>query len=701
MTIRMDFHLHTVSSKGKDDGFEFSMPWLKNYTKKLGLTAIAITNHNLFDRVQFEQIEQELDCIVLPGVELSLESGHVNLVFDNNQTNLSNLTEACSELQLGSTDGLTLENFKNIFSKLRKGLFIAEYGKSRSLILTDELKDPFFSDYTIVRGVNSQLKFHRALLQLNAPCPVLFSDAHATESDPDPLRNDMAELGLKNTFLQIERFSFSQVLRELKQSTHVRVNEDGKPNTFQIDVEGMTVTVSTGLNLLVGLRGSGKTFFLDHINRQYNNADTSVAYIRQFKNTEDTEQFLKNESNRIVAEARGEWVRKHKPLLDGIVHFYKDDSKDQSDVYLKSLKRFANELASSNIAKQVKLFAEDKYEITDMKSSQASLVKFSEVLSNKALWQYSTPSKRVSQFNNVKSAYMDIRSNVLTREINNEIKARVNGIIDDVKIVVKKTTAIDPVENVDLFNQFARRKEEERIVEAMQAALSEQQDVSRDEYSYKIHVWKANWESAEDFKKNVSVGGRVKVKDALIKPYLKKDYKTFLTNLFSEQYQTHLTLENGTDLSRLLFNFKVELLTSAGTTASGGQQLALGLMMKLDDAKRDDIVLVDEPEGSLDNVFIKDKLIPKLHELAENTPVIVITHNSTLGTLLNPDRLMIAKFDLENRKHQLLTGDFLAGKVADASGHETQSYEDFVEAMEAGIKTYQEKGEKYENLREN
>ncbi len=87
MTIRVDFHIHTLSTESKDDGFEFSLNWLKKYTQTLKMDAIAITNHNAFDLRQFNQISDALDCIVLPGVELSLANGHVNLVFDNTENN--------------------------------------------------------------------------------------------------------------------------------------------------------------------------------------------------------------------------------------------------------------------------------------------------------------------------------------------------------------------------------------------------------------------------------------------------------------------------------------------------------------------------------------------------------------------------------------------------------------------------------------
>ncbi|WP_054776997.1 ATP-binding cassette domain-containing protein [Lacticaseibacillus saniviri] len=272
--------------------------------------------------------------------------------------------------------------------------------------------------------------------------------------------------------------------------------------------------------------------------------------------------------------------------------------------------------------------------------------------------------------------------------------------MESIKNTVKKRTAIQPVDSIDLFHQFERQKEQAKIVDALQIALDEVLDVSEAEYSYTIHVWKGRWTSAEQFLKAAPrKGGKLAVKDDLIKPYLAKEYKTFLSNLFSQNYRTAFTLDSGLDLSRYLANFEVELLTDAGMPASGGQQMALGLMMKLDDAKKADIVLVDEPEGSLDNVFIKKELIPKLRELSESTPVFVITHNSTLGALLNPDRLLIAKFDSNERSYQLLSGDFFAKKVRSPSGQESQSYEAFVDAMEAGIGTYKEKGIQYENLR--
>jgi predicted metal-dependent phosphoesterase TrpH len=43
------------------------------------LDCIAITNHNLFDKNQFETISATLKIPVLPGIEIDLEGGHILL----------------------------------------------------------------------------------------------------------------------------------------------------------------------------------------------------------------------------------------------------------------------------------------------------------------------------------------------------------------------------------------------------------------------------------------------------------------------------------------------------------------------------------------------------------------------------------------------------------------------------------------------
>ena len=142
---------------------------------------------------------------------------------------------------------------------------------------------------------------------------------------------------------------------------------------------------------------------------------------------------------------------------------------------------------------------------------------------------------------------------------------------------------------------------------------------------------------------------------------------------------------------------EVKLLDSDGTPASGGQAVGFALMLRLNEARQRNVILIDEPESSLDNAYIQTELNSALKELAKNRMVFVVTHNSTLGTLLEPDYLVVTTKNEQN-EYTILTGEFSSNKISDSKLNSESSFEKFVEAMEAGIDTYHKKGEIYGNL---
>lgn len=79
---KVDLHIHTVSSI-LDFPFNFDLLKLQKYVEIMKLDIIAITNHNLFDYEQFKEIVEKLNIIVLPGIEISLNTGHLLLISDN------------------------------------------------------------------------------------------------------------------------------------------------------------------------------------------------------------------------------------------------------------------------------------------------------------------------------------------------------------------------------------------------------------------------------------------------------------------------------------------------------------------------------------------------------------------------------------------------------------------------------------------
>ncbi len=72
----------------KDSEFTYSSKWLIKYVNEANLDAIAITNHDLFDKDNYLQVKKDMlkarngePVVVFPGMELALEKFHVNIVF--------------------------------------------------------------------------------------------------------------------------------------------------------------------------------------------------------------------------------------------------------------------------------------------------------------------------------------------------------------------------------------------------------------------------------------------------------------------------------------------------------------------------------------------------------------------------------------------------------------------------------------------
>lgn len=98
--MKIDFHCHTL--KTKEDESEKRNVTDKIFKEKILLSEVkivAITNHNLFDKDQYDRLKEIVknDCKVWPGIELDVigksgTKGHMILISDPNETEKFNDT---------------------------------------------------------------------------------------------------------------------------------------------------------------------------------------------------------------------------------------------------------------------------------------------------------------------------------------------------------------------------------------------------------------------------------------------------------------------------------------------------------------------------------------------------------------------------------------------------------------------------------
>ncbi|TWT11318.1 AAA family ATPase [Streptococcus sp. sy004] len=679
MTRKIDFHIHTVSSI-KDSKFVFSLEWLKKYVETTKLDAIAITNHDLFDKENFEEIKEALEGImVYPGIELTLDVGHVNIVFPVDCIDeLSNFSNWLSEIHQTQSESITSEKLCEQLPCWNKGIYIFELGKSKGVKEIPSV----LNSVVHVGGVPNQLRFNIAHKNSETLIPCLFSDAHATDSDTND-RNNIQKLQNKQTYLQIDSCEFEDIKRCLRDRSKISINKDNLQSV--INVNG--VNISSGLNLVVGKRGTGKTHFLEKIKEEY--GENECYEIKQFE-TARADEYIEKQRKEQGLSALHLWQEKYETQFSKVKDYLNNDATEQENIegFLDDVKKYANEMAISKSSKKYVLFQESEYELSEIGYLENALVNIKEVIEKTEIWNLL--ENRIQKKNNFIDVYSELRGVYLKFRQENDIKEKVNEIMDEVKTTLTARTGISNVQQCSINKVIRRIQLEKKINEFLKDIITETSLKNERLHGYQIQVNLVPYELASQFQKEV--GTREAVNDDLMEAYKKKEFTTFLNILKGKKFY------NEVNLAEYLVRKEVKLLDSDGIPASGGQAVGFALMLRLNEAKNKPIILIDEPESSLDNAYIRNELNKELKQLARNSMVIVITHNSTLGTLLEPDYLIVTSKDNDGN-YSIMSGEFSSTKIRDSIKRiEEKSYDKFIEAMESGIESYAKKGEVYATL---
>ncbi|MCD0743148.1 hypothetical protein I5C50_13290 [Staphylococcus aureus] len=385
------------------------------------------------------------------------------------------------------------------------------------------------------------------------------------------------------------------------------------------------------------------------------------------------------------------WKRQYEIQFNAIEEYLNRDEYEfegKVEQYLDSVKKFATDNAKSRSKSKFRLNKESNFEMIPIQNLESHINKIEQLLKSNDLW---TLLKNSNEKRKVFiEIYNELRNLFINKKLKNQIKSEVNKILESVKKTVQLNTGITPIKNCDFSPIIQKAHIEKEIINFMQNIITEQELMREQIYDYQIVVKISPFQNASQFKTDISTSDAVK--DDIIIPYQKKEYIKFLKNLKNKSF---FKISN---LANYFVHLNVELLDSDGTPASGGQAVGFALMMRLEESKSYPIILIDEPEASLDNTYIKDELIPALKKLATHSTIFLVTHNSTLGALINPDYLIITTKNNKN-DYQVLTGEFSSNLISNNYGSSENSYDKFVEAMESSIETYQKKGETYENLR--
>lgn len=305
------------------------------------LNAIAITNHNVFDLDNYNEIKDALNIPVFPGVELNVSNpggfGHVLLIAPEEAVDTFNAnTSTLSSMYRDEKSHLSWQEIAGHYPEI-SDYIINPHFKKHKPINSQTLEAMKASTGITALEVDNNKKWLRYTSETDLPL-VVFSDARPGLKLPDvPDEDSGIRYSYGFTYTECEEVKVSTIKSTLTLKRNVSVFTSN--NEFEILPEA--IPASMRLNVILGNRSSGKTHTLDRILDTY--TPENCIYIRQFDITSDTKK--ENFEKAIEKSDESFFDNYFAPLQDSFSEYFKIDFGSfevEVDDYCEALTIYAN-----------------------------------------------------------------------------------------------------------------------------------------------------------------------------------------------------------------------------------------------------------------------------------------------------------------------------------------------------------------------
>lgn len=616
--MKTDLHIHTISTQW-DAPFEFSINKLVEYVTTFEINAIAITNHNCFNLNQFQQIKDVLEgqAIVFPGIEVTVAPNNAHLLIISESSNIENFVVGCRVIEdniLEPHDCMDIYSIEAAFSGFDDYLIIPHYDKNPA-ISKDVLKQ---IEKNVICGEVSSAKKYIRVKNSEEITPVVFSDARMSEY--------LDFNKTKQTHLTIGEVTLPAIKLCLKDKTKVALTASMNDEKFQATP---TISLANGLNIVMGERSSGKTYLLNEIA----DANENVKYIKQFsllekKDGQLFEERIRNKKSSDIASYFDEFSKVIRDVKDISI----DDNMNKLDGYLFSLKKSAEEINMQDVYSKCNLFSEVAYSGDDLHIIQ-ELIKATMTLLDTSTYRNIIDS--IIPCDKLLELLVTLINQFESEKELSLKKTWINTIINNIKKELQSNTSSTMIDDVDFYQIAIDNKKVEIFNEIADSVKTPKTILSEELGKFSISAQKRPYTGAGEMKNNS--GRMIKFSEAFV--YYDKPYQ-FLQKLKE--------LDALSEDSYYEYFAKVEykILNQYGLEVSGGEQSEFNLLNEITKARQYDILLIDEPESSFDNVFLKTDVNKILKSISREMPVVIVTHNSTVGASINADFLIYTKRDI-------------------------------------------------------
>lgn len=268
-------------------------------------------------------------------------------------------------------------------------------------------------------------------------------------------------------------------------------------------------------------------------------------------------------------------------------------------------------------------------------------------------------------------------------------RLQLNDLIGDIKEKLKLKSSREQVVDIDIKDIVRHRIERRKFIEVCKYLQRERIIKTKDIRHFRVEAKAIPYSNATDMKKSY--------------PHIISFNQAFqdINNPIKFIYDLKEQTVPNSEMYKLFIKIVYKVYNQDDFELSGGEQSEFNLLNSISDAANYDMLLLDEPESSFDNIFLKDDVNQMLKDFAREMPVVVVTHNSTIGASISPDYLIYTKKEYTDgqKMFKIYYGSPTDKKLKNKDGESIPNFNIQMDSLEAGEDAYINRREGYENLK--
>ena len=716
--MKIDIHTHTRKCKSGDaQTREISAADFCDKVLSTEVGIIAITNHNVFDLPQFEEITTRLTdqhAQAWPGIELDiLENGaRGHLIVIVSPTVASKFEVAVNELTKGQTADSFTTNIAKVldsFDKLNP-VYIAHY-KTKKPAISDETLEILFSGTQhperIIKEVTNSIS-----------AGIYISHGHASIYGSDI--HDWAAYGEKSRDLpdlRLQVDSFEHFCLLLKKDA-IAINTVLDKKTAEHlelslfpDEPPLNIKVFNDINVIFGPKGTGKTCILNAIAAHY--SAMGIETKRYESRTDRLEEIFDAKGKNLTINLNNHGIASY--CTDEIAAI-----RAATESTVTSLDRYVNYFkvtAKNSSAKKILLKDIDPQEATgaerDFQNGHEAIAKTKDFLNFSSIDQSIRQALTTEEFSKLEMLLRQLLNRLENQSWDHFSKWKeivlLNSAITKIRTEIERKTGNPAKPATTGFLEYAINRINieayaKKIIESTKLKIPSHREMvgslgeSKGELSFITELQFQDGTLTDSaftpIAQSVKKSAQKKFSNCLRK-ILDNIYTDELFKCISELNQIEDSENIKTIYELLLFN-RYFALGGKKYTPSSGESSMVMLQKELQTDK--DIYILDEPERSLGNEYISDVIVPLIKERARaGKKVFISTHDANIAVRTLPYSSIYRCH--EQNGYKTYAGNPFANHLIDLNN--PQSLLDWkqisMKTLEGGEEAFGERGKIYGN----